>query len=122
MVATTPALIATPSASHACEAAGGPTCNHAHAASASHAGWLAKVSPNTRWVALSSTPRRSRCNSRPRLPRGYANALATTHSSAIQPCMSSVPRACPNCISSTPTMINTPTPNAARGMRDRASS
>ena len=33
-----------------------------------------------------------------------------------------VPRAWPNCISSTPAMISTPTPSAARGMRARASS
>ena len=62
-----------------CDIDGAPACCHANAATSHHSGWLASVMPNTRWVALSDSPLRSRCSSNRRLPSGYSTAEPSTH-------------------------------------------
>ena len=84
MVAITPAERATPAASQTCEASGAPERSPAYSATSSHSGWLARVMPNTRWVALRFSPLRSRCSSSRRLPSGNANAATSTQPSASQ--------------------------------------
>jgi hypothetical protein len=120
-VATMPAPKATPPASHTCRNGGAPASSCANAITGSHNGRLASESPNTRCVASSSMPARSRCSSRPRLPSGYANALTATQPIAIHAPPSSRPPACANCIISTPATAMSPHTSAAGGMRRRAS-
>jgi hypothetical protein len=121
IVATMPALIATPPASDTCSHDGHPTCCHAKAATSSHKGWLASVMPNTRCVAVRCSPVRSRCSSNRRLPIGYKVAEASTQRNAIHAARSRCPFAWPSCSSATPTRISTPTPSAAAGTFARAS-